>query len=250
MDKTKLFLVPSKDPRSADVKSWFADERFAVVNKPKRADLIVVSSGDGGMLEAATHYYRYGVPILGINRGTRGFLLNPADDADQFERLLEKKLDIVPMQLLKATFATAIGKEHTFLIFNDAYVKAESGRVVQGVIRGVKYPEKTFRGDGIIVATAQGSTAYNHSAGGSVLPLHSDHLAVSTICASAGTHPIRDVINAQRLQIDITKGTAIGHADTKRNRVTDVVKVIIEPSPFKVRLAFDPDIDFEAKRYL
>ncbi|NTW13771.1 MAG: NAD(+)/NADH kinase [Candidatus Moranbacteria bacterium] len=250
MGKSKLFLVPSNDPRSADVKSWFAGDRFQVVNKPSQADFLIVSSGDGGILEAVPKYYMHGVPIIGINRGTRGFLLNPVDDAEQFERLLGKKLDIIPMQLLRATFVTRSGKEREFLVFNDAYVKAESGSVVEGVIRGEKYPEKIFRGDGIIVATAQGSTAYNLSAGGSVQPLDSDHLSIRTICASAGTQPIRNAINPQRLQIDITKGKAIGHADTKRKKVIDVVRVVIEPSPFQVRLAFDPDIDFQAKRYL
>ena len=249
MGKIKIFVVPSVDPRSDDVKRWFVGDRFEIVKRPTQADLIVVPGGDGAMLIAIHKYCRIGVPFLGINRGTRGCLLNSVDDADGFEALLEKELKLYPLKLLKVTFVTKAGKERAYLAFNDVYINAESGTEVQGIIRGREHRDKPFRGDGIIVATAQGSTAYNRSAGGSVLPLNSSLLLVTSICQSAVMLPIRDVINPQRLEIEITRGNAIGHADTKHHKVINIRKVIIEPSPFEVRLAFDPNSDLEERRY-
>lgn len=246
---SKVFLVPSEDPRSADVRGWFPDERFKLVKRPGNAEFIVVAGGDGAMLMAIPKYCRIGIPFFGINRGTRGCLLNEIRNADELALVLEKKLDIIPLRLLNATFYKINGKHQSYLAFNDVFLKAESGAIVQGVIRGERYREKEFRGDGIIVSTAQGSTAYNRSAGGSILPLNSNHLAVCTICASPEMHPIREGVNPQRLEIEITRGKATGHADTRQQRVANVERVVIAPSTFEVRLAFDPDMDFETARY-
>jgi len=246
----KLYPFYSNDARSDDVRRWFGIGRFNIARRPQDATRIVVAGGDGTMLYAIKKHFRSEVTFLGIDRGTRGFLLNPIPTAEELEKLLLlDKFTVVQLRLQKVTFINRNGKARQFFAFNDTYLNADSGTEVCGTIEGEFYPKHEFRGDGIIVATAQGSTAYNQNAGGAVLPLESFDFALRTICSSRQVRSIRAMVKPQKIEIDITRGKAIGHADTKKSEVVDVVKTIIEPSNFIVRLEFIPGNDFEAKRY-
>lgn len=247
----KLYPFFSDDARSDDVKEWFTTGRFVIAHRPHNASRIVVVGGDGTMLSAIKKHFRSGVTFLGINRGTRGILLNPIETADELEeQLLHDKFTVVQLRLQKVTFINRRGKVGQYYAFNDTYLNAEPGTEVCGTIKGEFYTQHDFRGDGIIVATAQGSTAYNQNAGGAVFPLESHDFALRTICSSRQVQSIRAIVKPQKIEIEITRGKAIGHADVKQSEVIDVVKAIVEPSNFIVRIEFVPDYDFDAKRYL
>lgn len=253
----KYFFVTSKDKRSNDVRRWIEKFRLAtaktdypairIVSQLSLADKIIVTGGDGTILHAIRKYADRGKPFLGINRGTRGFLLNPIKNFKDFAFLLTNfdQHKLIELNLLKATFIKNDGKKITARAFNDVFLNALPGTAVTGNIKGGNGFHQNFKGDGIIIATPQGSTAYNHSAGGSILPLGHDIIAVTT--NNPSTKPIRVSISSQKIVINIERGNTVAHADNKR--VNNVKRIIIEPSKVAVKLAFIRDYDFEAERY-
>jgi NAD+ kinase len=153
----------------------------------EEADGLVTVGGDGTLLHALHALVAAGrdVPVFGLHRGTTGFLLNGWQGAGQDlgERIAAASAErIVPLSTV-ATGADGT-REAPQLAFNEVSLRRTSSQsarlrlLVDGVER---LPQLV--GDGLIVATAAGSTAYNRSAGGPVLPLTSGVLAVTAICA-------------------------------------------------------------------
>lgn len=246
----KIFFVFSRDKRSDDVKEWIGKVNrkcgIEVVGSAKKADVIIVVSGDGAMLHAINKYYSLNKLFFGVNRGTVGFLLNPVKTVKEFLKIFKNfgLNNIIQSKLIKATFITENKKrEQVRYAFNDVYLNARHGSSISGLVKTKKSLNGKFSGDGIIIATPQGSTAYNRAAGGSILPLGHDIFAVT----SNNPSTIRTSVAFQEIVVEVTRGMAIGHADNKR--VTKVRKVIIKPTDINVRLVFKRGYDFEGKRY-
>lgn len=246
----KIFFVFSKGKRSDDVKEWVAEARMEpglkVVGNAKKADVIVVVGGDGTLLHAINKYYGLSKLFFGVNRGTVGFLLNPVKTVKEFLRIFKNfgENKIVQSKLIKATFITENKKkEQIYCAFNDIYLNAPHGSSISGLVKTKKSLNRKFSGDGIIIATPQGSTAYNRAVGGSILPLGHDILAVTSNNPSS----IRTSVTLQKITVEITRGLAVGHADNKR--VSRVKKLIVEPTDIDIMLAFKRGYDFEGRRY-
>jgi NAD+ kinase len=152
----------------------------------EEADAVVTVGGDGTLLHALHVLAQAGlaVPVFGLHRGTTGFLLNGWPGGDDLERRVAAALPerVVPLSL------TATGRDGEVrppvLAYNEVALRRTSSQsarlrvLVDGVAR---LPQLV--GDGLVVATPAGSTAYNRSAGGPVLPLSSGVLAVTSVCA-------------------------------------------------------------------
>ena len=150
------------------------------------ADALVTVGGDGTLLHALHLLAESGrdVPVFGLHRGTTGFLLNAWSGDHDLETRVASALgeQVVPLSL------TATGPDGEVrppvLAYNEVALRRTSSQsarlrlLVDGVAR---LPQLV--GDGLIVATPAGSTAYNRSAGGPVLPLSSGVLAVTSVCA-------------------------------------------------------------------
>jgi len=255
------------DPRAQDVLQWI---RTGAIPPPcnliadsdipyqdAEPDIGLVVGGDGRMLRSIHEWSLYEKPILGLDRGTRGFLMNPIDSPEVLLGVLDDfdSCEIIPSPLLVADFSVCNGPvlvdSKRQVAFNDIALQADHGSVISGYIEGTSYPRRDFRGSGIIVATAQGSTAFNRSAGGVVLPLGHQITAITTNCSM--TLPIRDVVNNQSLVIalnsDGVRGLAVGLFDGRV--IKNVRRVVIQPDPTRVvRIAFMPGYNFEQKRYL
>lgn len=255
MDAIKCFLVLSKK-RKVDIEAW--PELIKIMHEKKmtgvefvknirKADVVVTGGGDGTLLGAIRKYWRYNIPFLGIHRGTKGFLLNPLDSVKDFIEMFDgfKDNSFVESKLIKATFITDKNKTYTHFAFNDAYLNAVSGTSISGQLATGQNIKWSFRGDGIIVATPQGSTAYSRNAGGTILPLGHAIFAITT--SNSSSRAIRASINAQKVVIDVISGHAVGHADNKK--VARVKKLIVEPVEINVKLVFKKGYDFEEKRY-
>lgn len=151
------------------------------------ADVLVTVGGDGTLLHALQSLVAVGrdVPVFGVHRGTTGFLLNEwrGDDEDLQARIASAQPEgITPLSMV--TTGPDGARSPAQLAFNEVALRrtsAQSARLrllVDGVDR---LPQLV--GDGLIVATPAGSTAYNRSAGGPVLPLTAGVLPVTPICA-------------------------------------------------------------------
>lgn len=152
----------------ADLTLGARDDRYVV--DEDSPNLIVVLGGDGTMLRAIKAHWRKRVPFLGLNFGHRGFLLNdlkflrPGD--------FGKKMVVHHCPLLYVRVRTKSGKEKTAWAFNDAWVVAKPGTTswVSVEAGGVGHFEKLV-GDGVLLATPAGSTAYARAMGATPIPL-------------------------------------------------------------------------------
>jgi NAD+ kinase len=146
------------------------------------ADIIVALGGDGFMLHTLHETQRLKAPVYGMNRGTVGFLMNEYNESDLVERLeAAEEADVHPLSMR----ATGVdGTIHEALAINEvsllrAGAQAAKLRItVDGRLR-----METLVCDGALVATPAGSTAYNYSAHGPVLPIGSDVLALTAVAA-------------------------------------------------------------------
>jgi NAD+ kinase len=206
------------------------------------ADVIVALGGDGHMLETLRRRLKDKKPVYGMNRGTVGFLMNDYDEDSLTERL--RKVESVRIRPLVARFETASGAVVEERAFNEISVirqTAQSARLKITVDGAVRMTELLC--DGVLVATPAGSTAYNFSAHGPILPINSRLLALTPISAfrprrwRGALLPHRAQVRIEVLEAD--KRTVSAAADNLETR--DIVAANIrEDSSAVVPLLFDP----------
>lgn len=162
------------------------DLRFSRLDRElTNADMVICFGGDGTILHMAKAATRHNLPILGVNIGTMGFMAElESTELDQLSRLskgdytLDKRmmLDVSVLQGDKVLFHD--------LCLNDAVVtKGAIARVVHLSVKCDGVQAMEFGGDGVIVATPTGSTAYSLSAGGPIVEPEANNILVTPICA-------------------------------------------------------------------
>jgi NAD+ kinase len=217
--------------------------------EPEAAEVVVALGGDGFMLETLHRFIGRGVPIYGMNLGTVGFLLN------EFRRegLLERITAAMPVDLhpLRMHARLDNGDFRTALAINEVSVFRETRQAaklrieIDGICR---LPELVC--DGLLVATPAGSTAYNLSAHGPIIPLGSELLALTPISPfrprrwRGALLPSRarfvvDVHNPQKRPVS---------AVADFTEVRDVTRVEVwEDRAISLRLLFDPEHNLEER---
>jgi NAD+ kinase len=169
-----------------------------------QADLLIAIGGDGTLLYGARMVARHNVPLLGINRGRLGFLTDvmPDDMLPHVDAALEGKLDSEERMLLRACLRRGDGTIVESLGLNDIVLqKAATGRMLDFETRVNGKFVNTHSGDGIVIATATGSTAYALSCGGPIVEPHLDVLVMAPICAH--TMSDRPIVVSSRSRIEI-----------------------------------------------
>ncbi|MFZ0550731.1 MAG: NAD(+)/NADH kinase [Steroidobacteraceae bacterium] len=170
----------------------------------RRADLMIAIGGDGTLLYAAGLVARHGVPLLGINRGRLGFLTDvmPQDMLGCVDAALEGRLEADERPLLAACLRQSGDVVAEALALNDVVLqKMATGRMLDFETRvGGRYVN-THAGDGIVVASATGSTAYALSCGGPIIEPHLDALVLAPICPH--TLSDRPIVVSAREPIEI-----------------------------------------------
>lgn len=154
-----------------------------------QADAVVTVGGDGTMLHAAKECARHGLPVLGINLGRTGFLATC--ELDEMEQKLHKlatgEFSVEHRALLQAE---CTGADGPLIALNDLVVYSGHRRqTVDLDILCDGLPVSNCRGDGVILATPTGSTAYSLSAGGPILDARIRGLVVTSICAHSLQRP-------------------------------------------------------------
>jgi NAD+ kinase len=157
-------------------------ERLYPCVTPEHADVIISLGGDGFMLETLHRFLPQRLPIYGMHRGSVGFLMNTYRPYRLFERLAEAQPVILhPLEMLARN---EHGSCHRALAFNEVSLLRESRQAAKlrvTVDDVVRLDELTA--DGILVATPVGSTAYNLSAHGPIIPRGAGVLALTPISA-------------------------------------------------------------------
>ncbi|MGH8132593.1 MAG: NAD(+)/NADH kinase [Steroidobacteraceae bacterium] len=169
-----------------------------------RVDLVIAVGGDGTLLYAARLVARHGVPLLGVNRGRLGFLTDvmPQDMLPAVDAALRGALQADERPMLAAQLHGATGEVAQALALNDVVMqKHETGRTLDFETRVDQRYVNTHDGDGIIVASATGSTAYALSCGGPIIAPHLDALVIAPICAH--TLSDRPIVVSSRSVIDV-----------------------------------------------
>ena len=240
-----FFYFPENplDRRADDVRQWieFWDDDVRA-HRPEDADVIVVAGGDGTMLAAIRKFQGLGKPFFGIGRGTKNFLLNIITSSNAIPRNLSECLSVT-LSLIKVAFKTPDGAAERFA-FNDVYVKAtQHNGVARMHIRTERDGQYDAVGDGVVIATAQGSTAYNKNAYGPILPLEQQDLW--TFIGICTEERLRHVYSAQHIHMDFQR-PVVGVADDEM--VTDVSALDVMPSDRTVTILFRHDEPFRERR--
>ncbi|MCW8886674.1 MAG: NAD kinase [Motiliproteus sp.] len=148
----------------------------------EEADVIVALGGDGFLLKMLHRYLKLKKPVYGMNRGSVGFLMNEFRPDDLYERL--EKAEAIELHPLRMEAVCNRGEKHHSLAFNEVSLFRETSQAahIRISIDGVERIAEMVC-DGVLVATTAGSTAYNMSAYGPILPLGSQVLALTAISA-------------------------------------------------------------------
>lgn len=149
---------------------------------PEEADVIVALGGDGFMLQVLHHYMSTNKPIYGMNCGTVGFLMNPLAEDGLLERLEDaEEAQVHPLKMIAKT---AHGEETEALAINEVSLLREQRQAakIRISIDGTVRLEELIC-DGVLLSTPAGSTAYNLSAHGPIIPIGADILALTPISA-------------------------------------------------------------------
>jgi NAD+ kinase len=216
-----------------------------------RADLIVAIGGDGTLLYAARLVAGHAVPLLGINRGRLGFLtdVSPNSMLEDVDTVLEGRYTEDRRSLLAARLERVGGEIVRALALNDVVVnKWETGRTMDFETSINGRFVNSHSGDGIVIATATGSTAYALSCGGPIVEPDLDVWVLAPICPhTLSDRPI--VVRAgSKIQLRMSDrfesrgqvtcdGTAIGDLEQGDN-------LYVEGADTQITLLHPPGYDF------
>ena len=180
-----------------------ADE--ACAGDCEKADLCVVFGGDGTLLHAARNIAEAGVPLLGVNMGKLGFLAEFTVEElhEHFETILAGDVEPTERMMLEVTVNRPNGKPSTSPAVNDVAIHA--GKPFRMIDLDLQQDGRTitrYRGDGLVIATPTGSTAYSLSAGGPVIEPTLDAIVITPVAPH--TLALRPLVVRSDKSIDIT----------------------------------------------
>lgn len=216
---------------------------------PEEADVVVALGGDGLMLQTLHEHMRSGKPIYGMHRGTVGFLMNEYSTVDLRGRLeAAHESEINPLLMRATDINDRVHLHHAInevALFRQTY---QAARLRILIDERERMPELVA--DGIMVATPAGSTAYNLSAQGPILPINAALLALTPISPfrprrwRGALLPNTAFVVFEVLESDKRPVAAVADHDEAR----DVQRVeIIADKTISIRMLFDPGHSLEER---
>lgn len=162
------------------------DLRFSRLDRElPNADLVICFGGDGTILHMAKAATRKGIPILGVNIGTMGFMAElESTELDKLKRLVTGDYTIDSRMMLDVTVQRDRDIIFHDICLNDVVVtKGAVARIVHLAVKCDGIPAMECGGDGVIISTPTGSTAYSLSAGGPIVEPEAKNIIITPICA-------------------------------------------------------------------
>ena len=216
---------------------------------PDQADVIVALGGDGFMLRTLHVTQELPAPVYGMNRGTIGFLMNEYSESGLMERLQAAEEALINPLAMRAMDRS--GKMYSALAINEvSLLRAgpQAAKLRISVDGRLRLQELVC--DGALVATPAGSTAYNYSAHGPILPIGADVLALTAIAAFRPRRWRGALLpKTAKVRIDVVeadKRPVMADADSTSITNIDWVEISSEPS-ITHRILFDPGHGLEER---
>jgi NAD+ kinase len=238
----------ASDAEAAQLALTELHQRYGRI-EPEQAEIVIPLGGDGFMLETLHRFVGKGVPIFGMHRGSVGFLMNPYQLDGLFERLATAQpVTLYPLEMVTTD---EHGTSRRAIAFNEVSLLRESRQCpklrisVDGVVR-----LEELMADGILLSTPVGSTAYNLSAHGPIIPLDAGILALTPISAFRPRR-WRGALLPRSIQLRIDaletdKRPVSATADF--TEVRDIVAVEIrETRDIEMTLLFDRDANLQER---
>ncbi len=224
-------------------------QKFYKIFSPEESDVIIVVGGDGELLKRLHQYSYLNKLFYGINTGNIGFLMNNFSTKNLFNNIEKAKQIILYPLEMKAIDDKS--RKYESIAFNDVSIFRQSNQAshFQISVNGIKKIGKIVA-DGAIVSTPAGSTAYNSSAGGQIVPLNANVLCLTPICPylprrwKGALLPISSRIDFGILHIKTRPVNAVADFQEYQN----IVKVSISISREKfAKVLFNQDYTLEDK---
>lgn len=247
MSFNKIAFVAAPSSKAEKAKARLTSQYGGV--SPDQAEVIVALGGDGMMLHTIHDFMDRDVPIYGMNRGSVGFMMNEFSEEDLPARL--DRAELIEMHPLCMKATDLDGEVHTSIAINEVSLLRETRQAakIKIIVDGISRMDEMIC-DGVLVATPAGSTAYNLSASGPIIPLGNDLLALTPISAFRPRHwrgallPAKAKITFEVYDPDDRRVSAT--ADF--NEVRNVVRVeISEDRSLAPKLLFDPEHNLEER---
>ncbi|ARC55608.1 NAD kinase [Frondihabitans sp. 762G35] len=203
----------------------------------RRVDAVVSLGGDGTMLGAMRLVAPRPVPVLGVNYGNVGFLveIEPSELAEALGSLTTGEFSLEPHHAIEVTVAST-GFESSFLAFNDLAMTRRPGQgVVTADLSVDGTPYGYFKADSVVASTPAGSTAYNYAAGGPIVSPAVAAVIVTAVAPMAGIDRSVVLGPKERLRFTIGEGTRSAALELDGRVVSDIG----EGSVVSVRLRKD-----------
>lgn len=182
-------------------------ELFSSADKiTKEVELVVILGGDGSLLAVARKVAPLGIPVLGVHLGQLGFIMETTVDEveDRLKEIVKGNFSIETRVMLEAGLMRgkrSLGRE---IVLNDVVVtKGALARIFELNVFIDRELVGGLRGDGVIVATPTGSTAYSLSAGGPVIHPKTDSFAITPICPHMLTQRPLVVPNSSEIRLEL-----------------------------------------------
>ena len=213
---------------------------FSKAKDLQDVDLLITLGGDGTFLESVTYASERGIPILGINTGTLGFLSNVSTDHinEALDDVIAGKTWIDERSILHVEAEGIDLGEFPYALNEVAIHKRKTASmVVVDVSREDRFVNK-YWADGLLVSTATGSTAYSLSAGGPIISPSSDVALITPIAPHNLTNrPLVVPLDGEiTLEASGRDASFLLSLDSRSFRLKPGAKVKIKPGPFKVKL--------------
>jgi NAD+ kinase len=218
-------------------------------HEPSEADVIVALGGDGLMLQTLHQHMRTGTPIYGMHRGTIGFLMNEFSTHDLHTRLSAARDSVIHPLLMRAT--DVHGAVHIHHAINEVSLFRQNNQAARlRILIDERERMAELIADGILVSTPAGSTAYNLSAQGPILPINAALLALTPICAFRPRRWRGALLpNTAFVVIEVLEGekrpvaAAADHDEARNVRRVEV----ISDKTISMRMLFDPGHSLEER---
>ncbi len=236
----RIAFVASKTPEATEALAKLAAHYGNA--EPDKAEVIVALGGDGLMLQTLRKFMRSGTPIYGMHRGTVGFLMNEFQPDGLKQRLAAAITALIHPLVMCATDVGGKTHEHYAInevsVFRQSYQAARLRILVDGKERLAE-----LVADGVLIATPAGSTAYNLSAQGPIIPINAPLLALTPISPfrprrwRGALLPDKAKVTIEAMEAEKRPVAAVADHD----EVRDVARVDVRMDhSIAIKMLFDP----------